>query len=202
MFVVGVTGGIGSGKTTVTDIFAKHSIDIVDADQVARKVVATGTSTLTKISEHFGTGILLPNGELDRAGLRKIIFENTKEKTWLEKLLHPLIREHIQTALSQSTSAYCILSSPLLIETQQSSLVDRILVVDIDETTQVLRAGERDNVSNERIKKIMASQLPREKRLSYADDIVDNSGDSAETVRQVGQLHALYLELARNVDVD
>jgi len=200
MFVLGITGGIGSGKTAVTDEFEKLGINIIDADIAARAVVAPGSIGLKAIHQHFGDDILQSDGTLDRAKLRKIIFEDNHEKKWLEALTHPLIREEIISGLKNSTSPYTILVSPLLIESGQHQLVDRILVVDVPVELQIERASKRDNNSIEQIKAIIASQVDREKRLSYADDIITNDQTIEHLQQQVTQLHQQYLGLSENLN--
>lgn len=195
--IVGLTGGIGSGKSEVSRRFERLGITVVDADLVARQVVEPGQPALAQIAAHFGTDILNSDKSLNRALLRQRIFSNPSEKSWLENLLHPIIRTETLSQLAQSKSPYSILSSPLLLETSQHELVDRILVVDADENTQISRATQRDNNSAEQIEKIMATQLNRSQRRAQADDIIDNQGDIAELDKQVQQLHQRYLTLAQ-----
>lgn len=196
-FIVGVTGGIGSGKSEVTQRFIALGICVVDADEVAREVVLPGQSALNDIAQHFGAGILTGTGELDRAKLRKIIFENPTEKQWLENLLHPRINHIIRTRLTQAKSAYAILASPLLLETKQHTLVDRILIIDTSEMLQIERAALRDKSNSEQIKAIIASQISRADRLARADDVIHNLGALDELDAQVQQLHQTYLSLAQ-----
>ncbi|WP_193161312.1 dephospho-CoA kinase [Microbulbifer hainanensis] len=196
MLTIGLTGGIGSGKSAAADAFRALGINVVDADWAARVVVQPGQPALADIAAHFGAEILLENGALDRAKLRGLVFESAGERTWLEALLHPLIREEIVRALAASTSPYAILESPLLIESGQYRLVDRICVVDVPENLQVERASNRDQSDPEGIRKIIAAQIPREERLAKADDILDNSGDLAALQAQIEPLHQRYLKLA------
>ncbi len=196
MFTVGLTGGIGSGKSAAADCFRALGIDVVDADWAARVVVQPGQPALAKIARHFGAGILLENGELDRARLRGLVFDNAEERAWLEGLLHPLIREEIVRALEASRSAYGILESPLLIESGQYKLVDRICVVDLPEELQIERASGRDHSDPGQIRKIMAAQLSRFERLAKADDVLDNAGELASLTAQVESLHRKYLRMA------
>jgi dephospho-CoA kinase len=198
MFVVGITGGIGSGKTAVTDIFAELGVDTVDADIAARIVVEPGTPALKNIAEHFGADILHINGSLDRAALRHIIFKDAAAKQWLEQLLHPLISAEIHRKLDTATSPYVILVSPLLVEAKQDSFCDRILVVDVSEDIQLQRTMTRDNNDAEQVRRIIASQASREQRLIRADDIVENIGSLEQLREQVQHLHSDYLKLARN----
>lgn len=196
MFKVGLTGGIGSGKTSICKVFADCGIDIIEADDVSREVVELGSPCLKAIHEYFGDDILLDDGNLNRAVLRERIFSNAREKHWLEQLLHPAIRKRIIEKLEESTSAYCILSSPLFFETNQQVLVNRTLVVDVPEEIQLARASARDDVDQKHIRAIMDSQITRDKRLELADDIIDNSGDFELARKAALKLHSYYLELA------
>lgn len=195
-FLVGVTGGIGSGKTLVTDTFASLGIEVVDADIVARDVVAPGTEGLAAVREHFGEQVIASNGELNRAALRELVFTNEEQKQWLNALLHPLIRTAMATAINAIRSPYGVLAVPLLIENGMQKMVDRIAVVDCPETLQLERALLRDGSSETVIKGIMAAQVSRQQRLDEADDVIDNSQDKAFTTAQVNQLHQQYLALA------
>lgn len=197
MFKVGVTGGIGSGKTTVTNMLKDFGVDIIDADEVARELVQPGTPTLAAIQQKYGPDILLPDGSLNRARLRARVFTTPEEKTWLEALLHPLIMQLCEERLEQVRSTYAVLSSPLLIETGQHKLVDRVLVVDIPEALQLSRTTSRDNSSPEQIQQIIDSQLSRQERLSHADDILDNSLDEQQLRLAVEKLHIDYLKFAQ-----
>ncbi len=196
--VIGLTGGIASGKTTVANLFKQQfKIDIVDADIVAREVVEPGTPGLNAIIEHFGNDIVRDDQMLDRAKLRERIFSNSEEKAWLNKLLHPIIREKMIEDLQQVTSEYALLVVPLLIENKLDSLCDRVLVVDVDPETQVSRTMKRDNVSEEQAKAILASQASRQQRLDIADDVVKNNPDDPELLHQITELHEKYLATCR-----
>ena len=197
MTIIGLTGGIGSGKTYVSSIFKEKGITCVDADDVAREIVLPGQPTLATIAERYAEkpDILMPDGQLNRALLRSIIFSDPNEKQWLENLMHPVIRHQLVELLSKSTSPYSVLVSPLLFETDQKDLVHRSAVVDIPENLQIERAASRDNVSKEQIKRIMQAQLARKERLALADDIIDNSVDKETTYHQVQKLHQTYLKL-------
>ena len=188
--VVGITGGIGCGKSSVTDLLKKLNVDIVDADIIARKIVEPGKFALKKIVEHFGTEILLPNGSLDRAQLRVIIFSEKEKKDWLEELLHPLIKDEIRAQIKLASSKYVVLSSALLLETRQKDLVDIVVVVDIPETLQIERTTLRDGNSSELVKKIIDSQLKRDERLSRADIVIDNSGSLDKLKLKLKELHS------------
>ncbi|MDP5208995.1 dephospho-CoA kinase [Microbulbifer sp. 2205BS26-8] len=196
MLRVGLTGGIGSGKSAAAGCFRALGIPVVDADWAARVVVQPGQPALEEIARHFGGAILLENGALDRAALRTRVFDDPAERAWLEQLLHPLIREEISTALNRSPGPYAILESPLLIESGQDQLVDRICVIDLPESLQIARASARDSCSGAHVRKVMAAQLSREQRLAQADDVLDNSAGLTALQAQVETLHNRYLQLA------
>jgi dephospho-CoA kinase len=183
-FIVGLTGGIGSGKTTVSDIFAELNIDIIDADIAARIVVQPGSKALLAIKAHFSADYIADNGELNRAKLRSRIFSQPQDKAWLNNLLHPLIRAEIVSQIAQAKSSYCLLVAPLLLENNLHKMVNRVLVINVDETSQVERTLARDPSSAAEIKRIIASQMPSEQRLSFADDIINNQHKSLEDIRQ------------------
>ena len=199
-YVVGLTGGIGSGKSTIGDLFLALGVPVIDADIIARQVVEKGSPLLAKLSNHFGTDVLTEQGELNRAKLREIIFSYPDEKTWLNQLLHPAIRNKMLTQLKRCQQPYAILMVPLLIENNLTHLCDHILVVDVLPEIQIERATKRDNNNAEIIKNIIASQVSREKRLSYADDIIDNNKpleQSLEKIKmQINELHQIYLKKA------
>jgi dephospho-CoA kinase len=192
-FILGLTGGIGSGKTTVANLFAALGIDIVDADIVAREVVAIGSLGLNTIVEHFGQSILLDNGELDRAALRHKIFDNPEQRRWLNNLLHPLIRQKIFIDLEKTTSIYAILVAPLLFENELDRQVSKSLVVDIAPKLQLTRTSRRDNLESSQIAKIVASQMSREQRLSKADYVIENNLDLEHLQLEVAKLHQAIL---------
>ena len=191
--IVGLTGGIGSGKTAVSDLFQDLGITIVDADLASRVVVEKGRGELNKIAEHFGEDILTSNGELDRAKLREVIFKSEEEKSWLESLLHPAIASQIQKELDSSSSPYTILVSPLLLETDQKNFCSTVLVVDVPVETQIERTSQRDNVSEEQIKSIIASQIDRDSRLEQADEVILNDGSIQSLESKVQELHKKFL---------
>ena len=197
MLILGVTGGIGSGKTAVTDIFSKLDIDIIDADLASRKAVFKGSSSLIKIQEKFGKDILLKDGNLNRAKLREIIFKDSKQKDWLEKLLHPQILQIIKDELEESKSLYKILVSPLLFETGQYQICDRTLLVDVSEDQQIQRTSKRDKVPSEQVKSIIKSQLSRLEKIELADDVVSNEGSLADLEEKIKALHTSYLIYAK-----
>ncbi len=196
MFIVGLTGGIGSGKTAASNHFKSLGVSIVDADEVSRQVVEPGTPALAKISEHFGEKILNTDGSLNRRALRSIVFENPVEKKWLESLLHPLIAQETFRQLQTSQSPYTLFVSPLLIEIGQDKMTHRILVIDAPESAQVARTVVRDNSNEESVKAIINTQSSRAQRLAKADDIILNDGDLAHLEKQVEHFHRLYLTLA------
>ena len=197
MFVVGITGGIGSGKSAVTDHLETLGITVVDADKAARVIVEPGTSGLAAIAQHFGHDILLPTGGLDRAALRKIVFDNPSERKILEGITHPRIRDEIARQLSEATSAYVVLSSPLLLESGQSAFADYVVVVDVPEAVQLTRTMSRDDNSEQLVKQIMAAQLDRETRLSRGDTAITNN-ESLEALHE--KVEALHVELLAKAD--
>lgn len=197
MLTVGLTGGIGSGKSAAADMFVQAGVTIVDADIVSREVVQPGEPALAQIAAHFGKSILLADGGLDRRALRGVIFSDPAEKRWLEQLLHPLINERIRHQLQQADSVYRMLVSPLLLETRQRDLVDRVLLIDCSPATQVQRVTQRDETSAEQVEAIMDTQKSRTERRALADDIIENEGDLAALRDQVQVTHARYLELAQ-----
>lgn len=194
--IVGLTGGIGSGKSAAADLFAAKGVELVDTDVLAREVVEPGTPALAAIAEHFGDEILGADGGLDRAKLRAIVFAQPAEKDWLEALLHPLINELLRSRLASFQGPYCLLVSPLLLETEQAALVDRILVIDIDRQGQLQRTLRRDGSSQATVEAIIDSQISREDRLARADDIISNQGTLEDLARAVDQQHARYLQLS------
>ena len=196
MFTVGLTGGIGSGKSAVAQLFREHGITVVDADQAAREAVLPGSPALAEIRTHFGAPVLKENGSLNRAWLRGAVFADPKQRQWLEALLHPAIAVLIDEALANAASPYAILESPLLLETSQHTLVNRILVVDVSEATQVARAIQRDGGDEAQIRAIMDAQISRYGRLGRADDIIDNDGPLTALEPAVAALHQRYLALA------
>ena len=193
MFIVGITGGIGSGKSAVTEMLEQQGITIVDADIVARQVVEPGTPALKEIERHFGISVINQEGGLDRQKLRAIVFDNPQERKWLEALLHPLIRKEILMQLSQSNSHYTVLSSPLLLETDQHELVDKIVVVDVSENIQIQRTMKRDNNSSDQVKAIIAAQKNREERIQSAHYIINNDADLKTLQEKVFNLHQQLL---------
>ncbi|MBS4640202.1 MULTISPECIES: dephospho-CoA kinase [Aeromonas] len=197
MYVVAITGGIGSGKTTIANQFAALGIEVVDADLIAREVVAPGTPALAAIVNHFGPEILTEQGLLDRRVLRERIFSDPAAKSWLNALLHPIIRSEMLRQCAAVSSPYCLLVVPLLVENRLTELADRVLVIDVDEATQIERTCRRDGVSREQAEAILASQANRSERLAMADDVLDNQSGTTETIRErILALHETYLAFA------
>lgn len=200
--IIGLTGGIGSGKSTVARAFAEHGAGWVDADDVAREIVAPGEPALAAITRRYGSGVLQQDGTLNRAALRERIFAEPAEREWLEGVTHPRVRErlleHLARLAADTTRApYALLVSPLLFESGQDALIERCLVVDVPEATQRARTLARDGVSPEQVEAIMAAQLSRRQRLSRGCDVVDNGGDRAFMRAQARALDACYRLLAR-----
>lgn len=195
-YIVALTGGIGSGKTTVANEFAKLGVPLVDADVIARQVVEPNTPALISIQQHFGQDVLNHDGTLNRGFLRTVVFSEPKEKAWLNALLHPLIQQETQTQLQQANYPYVLWVIPLLIENKISHLADRVLVVDVTREEQIERTIRRDDTSLEHVINILNAQVSREERLSYADDIITNHTDDTELPNKVAELHKQYLALA------
>ena len=197
MYVVAITGGIGSGKTTVANQFATLGIEVIDADLIAREVVEPGTPALTAIANHFGPSILDEQGRLDRRVLRERIFSEPAAKHWLNALLHPLIRSEMLRQCAAASSPYCLLVVPLLVENRLMALADRVLVIDVDEATQIERTCRRDGVSRAQAEAILAAQASRAERLAVADDVLDNQSGTSETIlARILALHETYLAFA------
>ncbi|MDD9341595.1 MAG: dephospho-CoA kinase [Providencia heimbachae] len=197
-YIVALTGGIGSGKTTVANEFAKLGVPLVDADVIARQVVEPETPALNSIVLRYGKNILNPDGTLNRSHLRAIIFSNVEEKKWLNALLHPLIQTETQKQFQQADYPYVLWVVPLLIENNISHLADRVLVVDVTREEQISRTIARDNISQEQVSNILEAQASREKRLSYANDVITNHTNDTNIKDKVATLHNLYLTLSEN----
>ena len=197
--VVGITGGIGSGKSAVTERFENLGVTVVDADLAARVVVEPGKPALTAIAAHFGDEMILPSGDLDRTALRAKVFSDPAERAWLEQLTHPLIGEEILNQLAAATSDYAILSSPLLLETSQGELAGITVVVDVPESTQLERTMARDNNDEAQVRRIMAAQMSREERLARADIVIDNSQPITALDNVVMELHKEFLARAESI---
>ena len=197
MLVVGLTGGIASGKSTAAAFFRQQGVPVIDADQVARDVVAPGLPGLVAVAAAFGPGVLQGDGTLDRRRLREIVFADPTQRQRLEAILHPLIRDEIHARLAQISAPYCVLDVPLLIESPPlRALVQRVLVIDIPAELQVTRLMQRDGMTLAQCEAMLAAQASRERRLEGADDVVDNAGDMKALQRQLESMHARYLRLA------
>ncbi len=194
-WILGLTGGIGSGKSAVVEAFGRLGVHWVDADHAARWVVEPGRPVLGAIVDRFGDAVLAADGTLDRAALRAIIFRDPAQRQWLEALLHPLIRQEVAEHLARATSPYAIMVSPLLVESGQYRQVDRVLVVDVPEALQLERAMRRDASSEAQIRAILAAQFSREARNRHADDLLLNDRDLGWMECEVARLHSFYLTL-------
>lgn len=194
-WTLGLTGGIGSGKSAAAQYFIDLGVHVIDADHAARWVVEPGRPALEQIARHFGQGVLQADGQLDRAALRKLIFEIPEQRRWLEALLHPLIAEEIVSHLARAESPYAILVSPLLIESGQSRMTQRILVIDVPQPLQIERTLQRDQISEQQVRAILQAQASREERLRHADDVLVNDRDQAWLRSEVERLHHFYLTL-------
>lgn len=196
--VIGLTGGIASGKTTVANLFQQQfGIEVVDADVVAREVVEPGSAGLNAIVERFGNQILTPQGSLDRAQLREIIFSQPNEKQWINALLHPMIRQRMHHQLQQVQSAYALLVIPLMVENNLQSLANKVIVVDVEPEIQIARTMHRDGVDAKQAESILASQATREQRLAIADYVIKNSTENQKLLPQITELHQKFLEMSR-----
>ncbi|KAB8306200.1 dephospho-CoA kinase [Erwinia endophytica] len=201
-YTVALTGGIGSGKTTIANAFAARGVDIVDADVIARQVVEPGQPALAAIRARFGENILHRDGTLNRAALRQCIFSSPTDKNWLNALLHPLIHAETRRQLALTQSAWCLWVVPLLVENNLQHLANRVLVVDIDRDTQLTRTIARDGISREQAEHILAAQATREQRLAVADDIIYNGGSIDDVTARVALLDQRYRQLAGATDQD
>jgi dephospho-CoA kinase len=193
---IGLTGGIASGKSTVARRFAELGVPVIDADAAARAVVAPGKPGLAAVSERFGARVLAENGELDRRALRDLIFEDPGLRRDLETILHPLIRADMEQSADSAVGPYVVLDIPLLVEGGSRDRVDRILVVDVDETMQLQRVMARDGCTEQQARAILASQASRSARLAAADDVLLNTGTVTDLRQAVDHLHQRYLRLA------
>lgn len=195
-FVVGLTGGIGSGKSTAGKYFQALGIEVIDVDLISKNLVRTGSNLHLEIAAYFGKKSLLADGSLNRSYIRREIFNFSKKKMWLEELLHPPIKDKVLNSLGCSLSPYVIIESPLLLETDQYKLTDRILVIDVSKKVQILRVRKRDNVSKGAIESIITSQMPRVQKLKFANDVIENTGSIEKLKLSVDCLHKNYLILA------
>jgi dephospho-CoA kinase len=200
MLKVGLTGGIGCGKTTIAKMFAQLAMPVIDADEISRQLVAIGQPALAQILQEFGADILCQDGSLNRNKLGELIFSDIKQKQKLESILHPLVYQAIQAELEQLTAPYCIICIPLLFETNMSHFVDRVLVVDCPVELQIERVKKRDNLTIERIKSIIDSQIARSIRIEKADDLIENFNTDDKLAERIKKLHNLYLSLSTSRD--
>ncbi|HDL6607917.1 TPA: dephospho-CoA kinase [Yersinia enterocolitica] len=201
-YIVALTGGIGSGKSTVANAFANLGVPLVDADIIARQVVEPGMPALMEIASRYGETILHTDGTLNRAALRKKIFSEPQEKAWLNSLLHPLIQQETQSQLANIDEPYVLWVVPLLVENGLHHRANRVLVVDVAPEIQLARTMARDGITRQQAEAILASQVSRQQRLTCADDIIDNSGDPIVIAPQVTLLHQQYLKLAAAAQQD
>ena len=196
-YVVGLSGGIGSGKSAAAHLFAELGARVVDTDAIAHELTAPGGAAIEPIRSAFGKDMIAPDGSLDRAAMRRLVFEDAAAKAQLEAILHPMIRIEADARCMQSTAPYVVLVVPLLVETAYyRGRLERVLVVDCDEETQVSRAVARSGIPAEQVRAIMAAQASRAQRLDVADDVIDNNGDLAQLREQVLRLHASYMTRA------
>ena len=196
MLVVGLTGGIGSGKTVASDRFEELGVKVVDADIASRVVVEIGKPALSSIEGEFVSDVISNDGSLNRAKLREIIFKDDEAKSWLESLLHPLIGQHILDEIVSATSRYVILVSPLLFETTQFQMCNRTLLIDVPKDIQILRTAKRDKVPESQVEKIIASQMDRDQKIGKADDVIVNDGEIGDLISKIDKIHQRYIELA------
>jgi dephospho-CoA kinase len=196
MLIIGLTGGIGSGKSVASDKFKSLGITVVDADVASRTVVKPGKPALKEIEDHFSSAIITAEGKLDRNKLREIIATDPEERKWLESVLHPKIGEQITKEISESTSVYTLYVAPLLLETNSQERCARVVVVDVPKEVQIRRTAKRDKVSPNQVEQMVAVQMEREKRLKKADDVLLNSGTIEDLEKQVEELHKKYIKMA------
>jgi dephospho-CoA kinase len=196
MLTVAITGGIGSGKSQVSQLFRQHKIPCIDADSIAREISAPGGEAYPAICTHFGQPILLTDGSINRLALRRYIFTHPEDRIWLEQLMHPIILQRMQQQVGELEAAYCLVEIPLLAEVGRESWIDRVLVVDAPSKLRIERIQKRDSISEADIKPILATQAPRKQRLDMADDVIENTDSLADLAAKVDQLHQYYCLLA------
>jgi len=201
MFAVGLTGGIGCGKSSAAQLFAELGAGVIDTDAIAHQLTQSDAPAVDAIRLKFGADYLLPDGSLDRVKMRRLVFSDRKAKTRLEAILHPLIKQEVQVEMQRIQAPYLLIVVPLLLETgNYNDLVQRVLVVDCDEAQQLQRTMARGTLSAAEVRAIMASQVDRQTRLRGADDVIDNIGDPEDLRRQVENLHHQYVKLAGSGD--
>ncbi|MCG7922045.1 MAG: dephospho-CoA kinase [Candidatus Thiodiazotropha lotti] len=198
MLTVALTGGIGSGKSAVSNHFESLGVPVIDADRLAHQMVQPGSPALTRIKDSFGDHLIGPQGQLNRGALREIVFNDPTQRKRLESILHPPIRQAMEEWIEQQTAPYVILVIPLLFETGQQDIAQRILVVDCEESLQYQRVAQRDNLDESEITQILASQVDRQTRLEGADDIIENNGDLAALTKATERMHQAYLVLSKS----
>lgn len=196
MFTVALTGGIASGKSAVEQRFAARGVEIIDADRIARDVVAPGTPGLAEAVEAFGAGILAADGSLDRRAMREHVFSNPAARHRLESIVHPRVRDTMRATLSMARGSYCMLVIPLFVESGEYHWVDRVLVVDVPREIQIKRLLRRDGITRALAGSMLDAQASREQRLAVANDVIDNSGSLDELDAAVDELHRRYLDMA------
>lgn len=197
MLTIGLTGGVGCGKSTVEALFRQHGAPSIDADLITRELTSPGAPALREIAQRFGERILRADGQLDRRELRRIVFNQPVARKRLEGILHPRVREEISARIQRLSAPYCLIVVPLLVESGMTSLFDRVLVVDCEAADQIARVLARDQCSADEARAIIANQATRESRLAVADDIISNSTDLERLATEVIRFHRQYLELAR-----
>jgi dephospho-CoA kinase len=196
MLTIGLTGGVGCGKSTVADLFKRHGAAVIDADVIARDLVARDSPVLRDIVTAFGDEVLSPSGDLDRRKLRRIVFARPDARARLQNILHPLVRTEIIARVKDLSAPYCLTVIPLLVESGMRDLVDRVLVIDCEETQQIARVSVRDQCTADEVQAIIATQASRESRLKAADDVILNIGNIDDLTHEVARLHRRYLALA------
>ena len=197
MFAIGLTGGIASGKTTISELFAARGVPVIDTDVISRGLLEPGEPAYAQVRAHFGDEVVDADGRIRRARLREIVFNDRRQKAWLETMLHPLIYQRsLDTIRGHKRDAYVLVVIPLLFETNFQALVDRILVVDCPAEVQIERLIARDGIDAELARKMIAQQLSNEQRIARAHDLIDNSRDGVDLDSEVEQLHRKYLSLA------
>ena len=193
--LIGLTGGIGSGKSSAANYFAGLGVDVIDADQASREVVKIGTSALSKITDYFGAEILDTDGSLNRSKLRRVVFSDQAKRKWLQSLMYPITNDYLLNEIKRSASSYTILMNPLLVESRQYEWCDRVVVVDVSLETQIQRTMSRDNNTRKQVESIIEAQIDRVKRLEYADDVINNDEPPQSLKNKIKQLHQSYLKL-------
>lgn len=197
MLRIGLTGGIGSGKSSAAAMFARRGVAVIDADEIAKQLVAPGQPAYERIIQRFGKEFVDANGFIDRGRLRRHVFDDPASRRELEAILHPRVRQQIQRQLRALRAPYCVIVIPLIFEANQQDLVDRILVIDAAEDTQVQRVAARSSLADDEIRKIIAAQIGRNVRLRQAHDVITNEGELEQLEERVDAFHTRYLDLAR-----